>query len=60
VTERNKAIGMWGVAGLLLAALLANLELREAGAAYRPLHIYLCGPLAIYSAIRGLLFWIKG
>jgi hypothetical protein len=59
MTASAKAIAMWVVACLLIIALLANIQLREIGEAYRPLHILLCGPLALYCAIRGSMFWLE-
>jgi hypothetical protein len=56
MTASAKTIAMWVVACLLIIALLANIRLCEADEAYRPLHILLFGPLALYCAIRRLMF----
>jgi hypothetical protein len=57
MTNRTQAWGMWALAVLLLAALALNLQLRAAGETYRPLHIWLCGPLALYCAVVGWMKW---
>jgi hypothetical protein len=59
MTASAKTIAMWVVACLLIIALLANIRPCEAGEAYRPLHILHCSPLALYRAIRRLLFWLE-
>jgi hypothetical protein len=48
---------MWALALVFLAALAYNIQLRDAGAAYRPLHILILGPLALYCAVAGWFKW---
>lgn len=60
MTNRQQAWGMWGLAVVLLAAFALNIDLRDAGEPYRPLHIILCVPLALYCAVVGLKKWLDG
>ena len=50
---------MWVMTLLMLAALAINIDLRDSGDAYRPFHILVCGPLALYCAVVGCLKWLK-
>jgi hypothetical protein len=56
MSNRMQAWGMWALAVVFLAALALNIDLRAAGEEYRPLHIILLGPLALYCAVIG---WVK-
>ncbi len=58
MTNRQQAVGMWLLALVFLGAFALNIDLRDSGEAYRPLHILLCIPLAIYSAIVGVMKWL--
>ena len=51
---------MWALALVMLGALALNIDLRDSGEAFRPLHIVLCGPLALYCAVAGWLKWQEG
>ena len=57
MSNRAQAFGMWLLAALFIAALFVNLDLKESGQQYRPLQIIVCGPLALWSAIKGWLLW---
>jgi hypothetical protein len=57
MSNREQAWGMWAMAVLMLAALALNIDLRDSGEAFRPLHIVLCGPLALYCAVVGWFKW---
>lgn len=57
MSNRHQAYGMWFMAVLMIAALFVNIDLRDSGLQFRPLHIILCGPLALWCAIKGWLLW---
>lgn len=57
MTNRQQAWAMWLLAALFLAAFAINIDLRDSGQAYRPLHILLCIPLALYCAVVGAMKW---
>ena len=57
MSNRAQAWGMFAVAVLMLAALALNIQLRSAGEPYRPLHILILGPLALYCAVVGCFKW---
>ena len=48
---------MWALSLVMLSALALNIILRDSGEVFRPLHIVLCGPLALYCAVAGWLKW---
>ena len=57
MSNRVQAFGMWLLAALFIAALFVNLDLKESSQRYRPLQIIVCGPLALWCAIKGWLLW---
>lgn len=60
MSNRAQAYGMWGLAAVMLAALALNIAARNAGEAFRPLHILILGPLALYCAVVGVIKWRAG
>ena len=52
-----QAYGMWGLAAVMLAALALIIAARNAGVAFRPLHILILGALALYCAAVGVIKW---
>ncbi len=59
MSNRAQAYGMWFMTAVLIAALFLNIELRDSGQPFRPLHIILLGPLALWCAFRGWLKWVE-
>ena len=57
MTNRQQAWGMWALALVFLAAFALNIDLRDSGEPYRPLHIVLCIPLALYCLVAGAMKW---
>jgi hypothetical protein len=57
MSNRVQAWGMWALSAVLLCALELNIQLRDAGQAYRPLHLMFCGPLALYCLVAGWNKW---
>ena len=57
MSNRGQAWGMWALALVMLGALALNIDLRDSGEPFRPLHIVLLGPLALYCAVAGWLKW---
>jgi hypothetical protein len=57
MSNRAQAWGMLALAVVMLAALALNIQLRNAGEPFHPLHILLLGPLALYCAMVGWRKW---